>query len=484
MHTFQVVETFTAAPVTLVSGISDLELVMHGGELRLYTATRAGGGVLALEIDGPMSVVDQELTAAGTTLPAPARLSVISANGAAHLVVTGGNTGGVQAHALSAGGALTGALQLPGSLTGTLSAQAVLQVGGQTYFYAARMGESAIHAYAVGSNGAMTLVGTRVIDAPRSGVDIPSLTTVRVGGADYLVSLSLNGDSVRAFPVGPGGALGTPQVMGMSQGLGIANPSAVEVVQTGGVTYLVVASSGSSSISVIEVAPGGVMRVADHVIDTLDTRFQSTQALASVTLDDRVFIITGGRDGGLALMTLMPDGRLVLVGSQLQLPGLTLTNITAITAHVTSAGKIEVFVAGEGTGITRLTVDPGPQSPLQTGGDEAATLTGTAGGDMIIGGDADEQINGGAGGDILADGGGSDTLSGGAGADMFVLTADGAADVITDFQLGTDRVDLTAWGTIHSLQALTIIATANGARITYNAEVLDLFSANGQPIQP
>ncbi|NJS40343.1 MAG: hypothetical protein HC783_16585 [Rhodobacteraceae bacterium] len=129
MHTFQVVETFTAAPVTLVSGISDLELVMHGGELRLYTATRAGGGVLALDIDGPMSVVDQELTAAGTTLPAPARLGVISVNGAAHLVVTGGNTGGVQAHALSAGGALTGGLQLPGSLTGTLSAQAVLQVG-------------------------------------------------------------------------------------------------------------------------------------------------------------------------------------------------------------------------------------------------------------------------------------------------------------------------------------------------------------------
>ncbi|NJS40342.1 MAG: hypothetical protein HC783_16575, partial [Rhodobacteraceae bacterium] len=65
-----------------------------------------------------------------------------------------------------------------------------------------------------------------------------------------------------------------------------------------------------------------------------------------------------------------------------------------------------------------------------------------------------------------------------------MMTADGAADLITDFQLGTDRVDLTAWGTIHSLQALTITATATGARITYNAEVLDLVSANGQPIQP
>ena len=103
----------------------------------------------------------------------------------------------------------------------------------------------------------------------------------------------------------------------------------------GGLTYLIVASSGSSSISVIEMAPGGAMRVADHVIDTLDTRFQGTQALATCHAGDRVFIITGGRDGGLALMTLMPDGRLVLVGSQLQVPGLALDNITAMTAHVT-----------------------------------------------------------------------------------------------------------------------------------------------------
>ncbi len=234
MHTFQVMETFTAAPSNLISGISDLELVMHAGELRLYTATRAGGGVVAFDIDAGMTVVDQELTAPGSTLPAAARLEVMSVNGAAHLVVTGGNTGGVQAHALGADGALTGMLQLPGSLTGALSAQSVVQSGGQTYFYAARMGESAIHAYVVGANGAMTLVGTRVIDTPRSGVDIPSLTTVRVGGVDYLVSLSLNSDAVSAFPIGPGGVLGTPKVMGMSQGLGIANPSAVEVVVAGG----------------------------------------------------------------------------------------------------------------------------------------------------------------------------------------------------------------------------------------------------------
>ena len=44
---FLVLETFTAAPLNLVSGITDLELVARDGEVMLYSATRAGGGVLA-----------------------------------------------------------------------------------------------------------------------------------------------------------------------------------------------------------------------------------------------------------------------------------------------------------------------------------------------------------------------------------------------------------------------------------------------------
>jgi Ca2+-binding RTX toxin-like protein len=481
MYSFQVVETFAAAPLNLVSGITDLELVVEDGAVTLYTATRAGGGVMALDVGTSMTLVDQEQTVPGSTLPAAARLDVVAVNGAAHLVVTGANLGGVKAYAMGPNGALSAGLQLPGSLSGTLSAQTLVEVDGATYFYAARMGESTIHAYSVGANGTMTSVGTRVLDTPRPGIDIPALTTVRVGVEDFVVSLSLNGDAIRVLPIGPGGSLGEPQVIGVSQGLGIANPSAVTAVEIGGVTYLIVAASGSSSLSVIEIAPGGVMRVADHVVDTLDTRFQGTQAMATVSLEDRVFVFTGGSDGGLALMTLMPDGRLVLVASQLQLPGLALDNITAITAHATN-GTIEVFVAGEGTGITRLVLDPGPLAPILAGGEDAATLTGTAGGDMILGGDGAELILGGAGADILADGAGSDTLSGGAGADLFVLALDGEADVIADFQLGIDRIDLSALGTIHSLAALSITTTATGARITFGDEVLDIVAANRLPI--
>jgi Ca2+-binding RTX toxin-like protein len=483
VYSFQVVETFTAAPVNLVSGIGDVKLVAQGGNLMLYTATRAGGGVLALDVDGAMTLADQELLATGAALSAEAQLDRLMLGGTPHLIVTGPNGSGVRALGIEATGTLSSGLQLPGSLSGALSAQAVVQQGGATYFYAASSGESTIHAYAVAPSGSMTWLGSQMLDGPRSGVDVSALTAITVAGQSYLVGLSLRADVVRTFPIGPTGTLGAPQVMGAPQGLGLSEPSAVTAVELGGLVYLIVASSGSSSLSVIEVGPGGVMRVADHVIDTLDTRFAGVQALATATIGDRVFVIAGGNDGGLTLMVLMPDGRLVATGQQLQLPGLALEGIGAMAARE-DGGAIDLFVAGEGTGITRLKIDPGPLAPMQRAGLEGATLTGSAAGDMLIGGDGKDRIEGAAGNDILADGAGSDTLFGGAGADLFVLSADGAADRIEDYQPGIDRIDLGAWGGVHALAALTITATPTGALISRGTEVLELVSANGQPIQP
>jgi hypothetical protein len=306
---FLVVETFAAAPLNVISGICDLKIVVQGGKTLLYTATRAGGGVMALDIGSTMTLLDQENISPGLSLPAEATIETVTINGTTHLVVTGANQAGVNAFAITATGTLGAPIQLPGSLSGAISAQAVLQIGGTTYFYAARMNESTIYTYSVAANGTMTLVGSKVLDAAHPGVDIGSMIPVTVGSQKFLVSLSLEADVVRAFPVAGNGTLGNPTAVGAPQGLGINEPSAVEVVEMGGTTYLIVGSVNSSSISVIGLAADGTMFVTDHVIDTLDTRFQGVQALATAQVGDRVFVIAGGGDNGITVLTLMPDGR-------------------------------------------------------------------------------------------------------------------------------------------------------------------------------
>ncbi len=66
------------------------------------------------------------------------------------------------------------------------------------------------------------------------------------------------------------------------------------------------------------------------------------------------------------------------------------------------------------------------------------------GNDHLVGNSGNDHLFGLMGDDILAGGPGFDTLTGGPGADTFVLADLDAADVITDFQVGVDRLDLQA----------------------------------------
>lgn len=82
-----------------------------------------------------------------------------------------------------------------------------------------------------------------------------------------------------------------------------------------------------------------------------------------------------------------------------------------------------------------------------SGGEGNDTLRGGAGADVLFGGAGHDVLFGDTGNDSLQGGAGYDTLTGGAGADVFVFTTadnfDGAMDVITDFQSGVDRIDLS-----------------------------------------
>ena len=483
MYAFEVVETFLGGPVNLLGGITDLEIVESGGVTQLYSATRAGGGVSAFNVGAAITLIDQEPTAANTILPAPARLEMAVLNGVASVLVMGASMPRMGGWRLGADGGFGTAVTINASPPGVVSAQTMAVVGGSTLEYISTYGQSSIQCLRLAPNGEMVPIGTLTLGPNQQGIDITSMTTVQSGGQTYLAATSRVRDAIILFRVGPTGLLQQSGTIGAGGGLGINDPNDVRSVVMGGDTYLLVAAGATSSISVVAVQPDGTLQVTDHVADTLDTRFQGVQTSAVVTVGDRVFVVAGGGDDGLNLFTLLPDGKLLLLASQLQAPGMGLHNITAIEA-IEVGGKIEVFVAGEGLGITRLRLDPGELSPMQVGSAVSDILTGGNGGDVRSGGAGQDLLQGGDGRDILMDGTGNDTLSGGADTDIFVLTRDGAEDVITDYQVGIDRLDLTGWGRIYSVSGLDIVQTANGAIITFQDEVLVVQSANGQPIDP
>lgn len=264
----------------MLSWITDMDLVQTGAGLRLYTATRAGGGVLALGVGAAgLSLLDVVATPSGATLPAPAQLDICTLNGQEVLLVTGANSSRLGGFGLEPDGSLGAAAQVIGSPSGTIAAQIMVQVAGQTYCYMNKLGDAGVLSYQVQPNGSMVFLDNLLAQGGFQGVDIAAFSSVKIGGAQYLLALSNGQDAVRSYRIAADGGLTQVASLGAAGGLGLAAPSALEVVQLAGVTYALVAGAGSSSISVVQIGSNGSLGLTDHVVDTLDTRFQGVEAL-------------------------------------------------------------------------------------------------------------------------------------------------------------------------------------------------------------
>lgn len=244
-------------------------------------------------------------------------------------------------------------------------------------------------------------------------------------------------------------------------------------------------------------ADGSLSRRVDLPVPAEDAALSSSIAQAIPVSEGRVLIIwqvntsTAGYD--LKVQLINSDGtsggdaeRLTThsAGNQLLLEATVLPNgNVAIVFSDASAGSVEggvdplhlrVVSLGDGAqagvptaGVDTLdgtanadTIDALAGNDLVRGLGGADRLTGNAGNDTLIGGDGTDTLSGGAGSDVLqgdADGdriiggAGKDTLTGGSGTDAFVFERAAesgisatAADVITEFARGQDKIDLRA----------------------------------------
>ena len=104
------------------------------------------------------------------------------------------------------------------------------------------------------------------------------------------------------------------------------------------------------------------------------------------------------------------------------------------------------------------------------GGGGADSLSGAEGNDELRGQGGSDTLDGGDGDDLLVGGGGigQDTMTGGIGADRFQIgyyesNVGASGDIITDFESGTDLIDLSGWdANINTAgnQAFSFVGTA------------------------
>lgn len=467
--------------------LRDLELLDLGGAWFLCAATGSAGGIslYSLPTDGAAPVLTGH---AYVSAPGPGAggVSAVVLDGTARLALDGFGVGAVVSHVPDPDGGLVSATDstaLPGAGTARPGDLAALSLpDGRTALYTLDAASGLLEAWHTDGAGAVTGRLSRSGDgaAYRLSGDGDLALAEAGGAAPVLLATDVAGQGVRSYTVAPGsGALVAADSLGAVEGLGVAVPTALETVEAHGQSWAVLAGAGSHSLSVIRIGPDGALSATDHVIDSRGTRFGGVQDIAVVKAGDHVFVLAGGADDGLSLFALLPDGRLVHLETLAHAPGLGLENVSAIeAAHL--GGALSVFVSSATTpGITRFTISlEALGRVLQASGEEAA-LTGTASDDTLLTSTGGGRLVGRAGDDILIATAGGSTLTGGGGADLFVLGPGPDPIRITDFTPGEDRLDLSPFPMLRSLDQLEISPTATGARVTFGETRIVLRSAEG-----
>ena len=400
-------------------GVTASEVVRTDAGQFVLTATRAGGGVMAFRVeeDGALTLTDSRIF---SDLVGPVLSGKLALSGTASgpVLFVGAGSDRLVGYRIGEDGSIGDRV--------SMAYETVLSeiADGND----AMLRAWALHSDTAPLSGGTWQTGTVALDIAGTGA-----------GAQVLAVGAFDTD----IAVMPRDGPAEIALFGAEQGLGIAAPTALELVETDLGQWAVLAAAGSASLSVLAVTPDGGLRPTDHVIDTRDTRFDDVQALASATWGDEVLIVAGGSDHGLTLFRLSPDGRLVWLDTLAHHTDAGLYNISALSAVVT--GETLVVTAGSqrDPGLSTVTV---PLSDLGISG---------------------EIATGGAGHDLLISSPENAFLTGGAGADIFALRMQDGPVQITDFQPGIDRLDLSDWPMLRDAAQIEVTTTPQGAVVSY-----------------
>ncbi|MEO1777193.1 MAG: calcium-binding protein [Pseudomonadota bacterium] len=367
-----------------------------------------------------------------------------------------------------------------GSQSGLMSDALTLMAlshGGQTLYVSALFGQAGLSLLKRNSDTLDTL--DAVGDTSSSyAQQITAMASWSSGSQTYVFVGSYGDGGISSYAV-DGTDLEWRASFGREEGVAFNTPTALKVVDMGGQTYLLASDAGTSQLSVMAVSTAGGLTLTDSMMDDRTTRFDDVAVFDVIDVAGHVFVVAGGTDGGVTLLRLLPNGQLVHIDSLADTADLGLEGINSLS--LTQVGStIHAFVTSEDvSGVTHLTLETDVLGLVRTGGAGRDTLVGGSGNDQLWGGAGHDILQGRAGDDMLIAGAGRDTLEGGSGADIFVAGADAETIEVSDFEIGTDRIDVSAWPFLYSVAQLTVEPLGDGARILFGDRQLILRTADG-----
>ena len=279
MIEYRHVTTFGVTQQRWLSNITDLATVEVDGQTMLVAANQLGGGISSYAVTAP----DKKITALrnrayldDATYQGPPQLSVIELDDRSMVHVA--QMGGIadQATELRSGNGALGQFQalFKNDLGASLTALGQVQTAQGNIIYSAQDGGMRLQTHLVAVDGKLTARGKADLPVPQGSVDatLDRIVDVAVDGQQMLIAVSAGGNFISTHLMSATGVLGTTRLHMAAQGAGYDTPTDLGTVVSGGRTFVVVAGSGSGSLTVFRLDAQGRLTTTDHVLDEGTTR--------------------------------------------------------------------------------------------------------------------------------------------------------------------------------------------------------------------
>ncbi len=464
--------TLTTGFVNFDHGICDLVSIEFGAGTYLYSTSDSGGGLVVWQLNNGDVPTFFDSQVFDSSISPDGGLTIEFANlGSEDLLVLDiSSSGSIFGYSLEPTGMIgeTQQFQLPSEGGGT-TLLASYSSNDTEFIVAATDGGSRITAYQVGPTGTFTEVDVE-IGRPAF------LDTVETASNTVVVTADSSTHSVVTFQAdAETGELTQVDNSDATSHLALNTPTSMEVIQAYGSSWVLVAGSGSNSISVMELGSDGSLLPTDHVLDSSGTKFNSIQDIAVTSVGDQVFVFAGGEDDGISLFALVPSGQLVHLET---VEGTAENGLVGVdTLSVAQVGsELQVFAADQQQdGVSQFSVSLDNLGSVIEGD---SIQSGTNGDDILLGMGGSTLLAGG-GDDVLVAGSGTTVMAGGEGADIFVVQNGSRTTIVSDFEVGVDRLDLSDFGQLRFPSQLDFTSTEDGAQIDFLGQTIVLQSADG-----
>ncbi|PIB25649.1 hypothetical protein BFP76_00495 [Amylibacter kogurei] len=474
--TLSVVSTVFRQGNSNLVGVNDFAVFFSGSRVFLITGSEAQGnfGIYYIYSDaaprrrGGLAQGDET---GSNTLNG---FELITHNGETFLLTSGRYDDSAALVPIDSTGKLDNEFNITGDTTdyGHFALTHTVQLDGKTFTFVIRNGQSGIESYRIMND--LSFREKRGYDDTNDTHlgDVTAMDSVTIGDRTFLITVSGIDAGIQTYVVGRHGNLRARDTISPDHGAGLALSTDVDIVAVGEMHFAVLTSAGTNSVTVYHINNHGHLTQTDHVLDGRDTRFQDASIVETIAHHGRAYVFVAGSDDGITVFELTSDGQLQLREVLADDFETALNNISTMELVILD-DTIQLFVGSSSEhAMTQFTYTPQNTGYVINGAGDADNLIGSTDNDIMFGAGNGDQINGRAGDDMIDGGAGRDILTGGTGNDTFVFAPDGRRDIITDFQLGKDVIDLSQFELVGHVDSLDIRSRSFGAVIVIGGETI------------